>query len=306
MRIATYYESRLGRNDGPPLYWTHAMKQLGHDVTHFSSQFVPNEQWGKFDLHIWVDWGEDSLTGILGYKPISMKNLHPSMYVTSDTHLGYEYRLNKAKEFDFVFCNQQRAVEEFAKDGVKAFWLPHAVEPQAYPNTPVAIKKCDIGFVGYVTFEKRARMLDRMFREFPSFWYGQRLFEAAAEIYRKSRIVFNTAAVDDVNMRVFEVTATGSFLLTEWVPTLATVGYIDGINCATYKDMDEAVNKARYYLEHEKEREEIAKKGMEWCLLSDTYQNRIKEAFAILEKQTQGGITCGRTELGKENFATRI
>ena len=109
-----------------------------------------------------------------------------------------------------VFCNQKRAVDEFAKDGVEATWLPHAVEPQAYPDSPEAIKKYDIGFVGYVSFEKRADMLDKLFRAFPNFWYGQRLFEDAAEIYRKSKIVFNTAAVDDVNMRCFEALATKS------------------------------------------------------------------------------------------------
>lgn len=278
MRVAIYYESRLGRNDGPPLYWNQAFKALGHSVEHFASQFVPNEQWGKFDLHVWVDWGEDALTGVLAYRPVSLKDVHPSIYITSDTHLGYQYRLEKAKEFDHVFCNQVRAVEEFAKDGVKAHFLSHAVDPMAYPNTPAVIKKYDIGFVGYVTFEKRAEMLDRLLREFPNFWYGQRLFEECAEIYRKSRIVFNTAAVDDINMRCFEATATGSFLLTEWVPTIDRC-FKDGEHLVTFKTMDEAIEKARYYLEHEAEREAIAKAGMEHTLANHKYTDRVKEAL---------------------------
>ncbi|MHC4322543.1 MAG: CgeB family protein, partial [Planctomycetota bacterium] len=273
MKIAIYYENRLGRNDGPPLYWLNALRGMEHEVTHFCSGNKPSRQWGKFDLHMWVDWGEDALTNILSYKPIKMNDLHKSVYITSDTHLGYDYRLNKAKEFDHVFCNQIRAVEEFNKDGVIAEFLPHAVEPQAYPNKPAAIKKFDIGFVGYVTFEKRALMLDRIFKEFPNFWYGQRLFEECAEIYRKSRIIFNTAAVDDINMRCFEATATGSFLLTEYVPTIGEC-FEDGVHLVTYKDMDDAVDKARYYLEHEDEREKIAKAGMEHTLNNHTYRHR--------------------------------
>jgi hypothetical protein len=257
------------------------MKKMGHDVTHFCSGNKPSKEWGKFDLHLWVDWGEDALTGALPYKPIKMNELHPSIYITSDTHLGYDYRLNKAKEFDHVFCNQIRAVDEFDKDGVKAQFLPHAVEPQAYPNEPVAIKKYDIGFVGYVTFEKRAQMLDRLFKEFPNFWYGQRLFEECAEIYRKSRIVFNTAAVDDINMRCFEVTATGSFLLTEYVPTLSEC-FEDGVHLVTYKTMDEAIEKAHYYLEHEDEREKIAQAGMEHTLNNHTYQHRFEKVLEVL------------------------
>jgi len=281
-RIAIYYEARLGRNDGAPLYYCNALKNMGYEVMHLSSEAEPQEHvHGKFDLHLWIDWGEDALTSMLPYVPISMSNLHPSAYVTSDTHLGFDYRLAKAREFDYVFCNQIRAVEEFAAKGVKAEWLPHAVEPKAYPNKPVAIKKYDIGFVGFVSFMKRAEMLDRLFREFPNFYYGQKLFEECAEIYRKSKIVFNTAAVDDINMRLFEATATGSFLLTEHIPTLYEC-FQDGKHLVTYRDMDDAIDKARYYLEHEYERNEIAKAGMEHTLANHTYQHRIKRLLEVV------------------------
>ena len=281
MRICTFYEARLGRNDGPPLYWTNAMRNLGHEVVHLSTEELPREEDGKFDLYLWVDWGEDGI-GSLPYVPCSLKDFHPSMYVCSDAHIGYDYRLNKAKEFDYVFCNQIRARDEFERDGVKAIFLPHAVEPQAYPNKPVAIKKYDIGFIGFVTFEKRALMLDKLFREFPVFFFGHRLFENCADMFRKSKIVFNTAAVDDINMRCFEATATGSFLLTEWVPTL-DVCFEDGKHLVTFKTMDEAIEKARYYLAHEEEREAIAKAGMEHTLANHTYQKRIKEALSWIE-----------------------
>lgn len=287
MRICTFYEVRLGRNDGAPLYYTHALRQLGHEVVHLCSDVEPTEdKYGKFDLYLWVDWGEDALTDVLPYRPISMKNLHPSVYVSSDTHLGFDYRLAKAREFDHVFCNQIRAVEDFNKAGVRARWLPHAVEPKAYPSEPVAIKKWDTCFVGYVSFRKRAEMLDRFFREFPDFFYGQRLFEECAEIYRKSRVVFNTAAVDDINMRCFEATATGSFLMTEWVPTLYEC-FQDGRHLVTFKTMDEAVEKTRYYLEHEYERNEIARAGMEHTLARHTYRHRIG---TMLEALNVGSI----------------
>lgn len=301
MRFCIFYEARLGRNDGPPLYWLNAMRDMGHEVVHLSSEEVPNEQqYGKFDAYLWVDWGEDGLTDMLPYKPISMKSLHPSIYVTSDTHLGYEYRLNKALEFDYVFCNQIRATSDFKREGIKNVdFLPHAVEPKAFPNFPAAIKKYDIGFVGFVTFDKRAKMLDRMFKEFPNFWFGQRLFEECAEIFRKSRIVFNTAADDDINMRCFEATATGSFLLTEWVPTLESC-FEDGKHLVTYKTMDEAVEKARYYLDHPEEREAIAKAGMEHTLLHHTYQNRFREV-AWKTGLGQGDSTNSRLNASSSN-----
>jgi hypothetical protein len=251
---------------------------MGHEVVHLSSEDVPDVQhYGKFDLYLWVDWGEDALTGILPYKPISMVDLHPSVYITSDTHLGYDYRLKKAREFDYVFCNQLRAVEEFKRDGVNAKWLPHAVEPQAYPNYPPCIKKYDVGFVGFVTFRKRAEVLDKVLRAFPDFWYGQRLFEEAAEIYRQSKLVLNPSALDDVNMRCFEATATGSAMLVEWTPTLHDLFSEDEV--VAYKTTDEAIELCQFYIENSKEREELARRGMNRCLSNHTYTHRATEVL---------------------------
>jgi len=283
-RVAIYYENRLGRNDGAPLY-TNSNLQLipGLEIHHLTSRTSPKKLGlGKFDLHIWVDWGEDGLTEILPYEPISMKGLHPSVYWTCDTHLGYEYRLKKAKEFDYVFCTHKEGRDKFVKDGIKnPVWLPCAVDPRYYPNKPEAIKKYDIGFIGFVTFEKRAIMLDKMLKEFPNFFYGQRFFMEAAEIYRKSKIVFNTAADRDINMRVFESLATGSFLLTEYVPTLPRL-FKNKKHLVWYKSMDEAIKLAKYYLKHDNEREKIAKAGMEEVFKKHTYMKRIEKMFKTI------------------------
>ena len=286
MRVATFYETRLGRNDGPPLFWTNAMKKLGVKVTHLSSQNIPKES-DKYDAYLWVDWGEDGLTEALPYSPISMSTLHPSIYITSDTHLGYDYRVKKAKEFDKVYCNQLRAVSEFGGDGVVAEWLLHAVEPLAFPSTPICIKKYDIGFVGFVTFLKRAEMLDKMFKEFPNFWYGQRFSnyvyggegEDISTIFKKSKIVFNTSAKDDINMRFFEGWSCGSFTLSEWVPSFDEIELPSLPGKIFYNNMDEAISLAKYYIANAEEREEITIVMKDWILKRHTYEDRVKSVI---------------------------
>jgi glycosyltransferase involved in cell wall biosynthesis len=296
LRIATYFENRMGRNDGAPLYYKVALESLGHEVIHFTSEDTGDlDRFGKFDLHLWVDWGEDGLD--LPYKPME-KIPSPSVYIPCDTHItdaGRDYRFKRADGADWVFFNQKRGMDEYLalhperKDRV--FWLPCAVEPKAYPNKPVALKTYDVCFVGFVTFRKRAEMLDRMLREFPNHFYGQKFSRwiygepagglDTADIFRKSKIVFNTAAVDDFNMRVGEAMATGSFLLTEWVPHIDEL-FEDGKHLVTYKTMDEAVEKAHYYLEHETEREAIAKAGMEHTLANHTYEIRAKKLLSTI------------------------
>lgn len=283
MRIATYYDNLCsGRNDGNPLYTLFALKNLPDvEVVHLLPRGEISD-FGKFDWHLWVDWGEDGLTEILSYD-VWPELPSPCAYWASDTHLGFDYRLMRAKQAAKVFCAQKRAVEEFGLAGVDAEWLPHAVEPQAYPATQYAERKYDLCFVGHINSENRIEALERMFREFPNFWFGQRLFEGAADIYCQSKIVFNISMKDDLNMRVFEALGTKSLLLTNDIPTLHDL-FEDGKHLATYKTMDEAVEKARWYIDHESEREAVAAAGYAEVMAKHTFKHRVSRIMEAMSK----------------------
>lgn len=284
LRIASYYESQLGRNDGNPLYMHYNFGRYGGIEAGHLRPIGDLSKWGEWDLHFEADWGEDALYGILPYKPIDIPR--PNVFWHSDTHMGYEWRLAKARKTDWNFCCQKRAVEDYKKEGISnVIFMPHAVEPNAYPRIP-SIKKYDICFIGHISTPNRIEFLDRAFKEFPNFWYGQRRFEEAAEKYCQSKIVLNHSIKDDINMRTFEVMATGSFLLTTDIPTLHDL-FTDGVHCVMYKNYDDMVDKAKYYLEHDEERERIAKAGMEETLSKHTFKNRVTqvlEATGLLER----------------------
>lgn len=320
LRIANYYESRLGRNDGNPLYVQGCLKRMQYygtilrnlpidtallgwfaskdldpraeqaakDLFEKSGEAIEIDHiyptgditpFGNYDLGIHVDWGEDGLAGILPYKPFVTPK--PFAYWASDTHIvsgaidSYDYRLSVAKQAAHVFVAQKQAVERMKKDGVEnPIWLPHAVEPLAYPKIDLLTKKYDVCFVGHVNSINRVEALDRLFAEFPNFFYGQRLFEEAARKFAESKIVFNISMTHDLNMRTFEAMATGSFLLTNWIPTIEEV-FEDGKHLVLYRDLDEMIDKAHYYLEHDAEREKIAQAGYEEVIAKHTIQHRV-------------------------------
>jgi hypothetical protein len=283
-RLSFYYEDprRIGRNDGPPLFWWNTARRLfGKDN---SIHLLPNGDWadhGIFDYHFWVDWGEDALMNMLPYSPQTPPK--PNIYIASDTHLGYDYRLSRAREFDWVFCNQLKAVEEFIKDGIPAnrcMWLPHAAEPLAYPKKEM-INRYDVSFVGNVGSWNRVEFLDRMFKEFPNFFYGKRLFEEAAEIYSQSKIVLHISIKDDIAMRPFEVLSTGSFLLCNNLPTMHHL-FKEGVHYAGFDTLDEAVEKAKYYISHDAERQRIADAGYAEFMAKHTYEHRLKTVLDIV------------------------
>lgn len=288
LRIASYYENRLGRNDGNPLYMWNAFKQEPGVESGHMVPFGDLTKYGTWDLHFEADWGEDALGGVLPYEPVPIPK--PSAFWHSDTHLGYDWRLAKARKTDFNFVAQKRAVEEFAAAGIpNPIWMPHAVEPLAYPHIP-CVKKYDIGFVGHINAQNRIDALDRMFREFPKFYFGQKRFEDAAEKFCQSKIVFNIAIKDDINMRVFETLSTKSFCLTNWIPTIEEL-FEDGKHLVLYKTLDEAVDKAKYYIAHDEEREKIAQAGFEEVRAKHTFRHRVQQvlkATGLWERLPQG------------------
>ncbi len=189
------------------------------------------------------------------------------------------------------------------KDGRKQrfFYLPHAAEPKAYPHFKT-IKKYDLCFIGHIQENQvgngvnvtRLEALDYMFKAFPNFYFGTRspiwrdknIFEDAARKFCASRIVFNISVGDDLNMRFFETLSTGSFLLTNKIPELKSIaerGLIDGKHFVSYTSLEDAAEKAKYYIEHEKERESIAAAGFRAFKEGHTYTHRIKEILSIID-----------------------
>lgn len=288
LRVASYYEDwrRVGRNDGAPLYATHALRQLGHEVDHIIPDPRVMGGLGKYGLHLFIDFGHDALRSMLDYDT-ELNFPTPKACWLSDTHLGYEARRDVAKHFQgegaTTFCMQKRAVEEMKAEGLEAEWLPHAFEPLAYPRRKI-IPKYDVCFVGHINSENRIDFLDRMFKEFSNFFFGKRLFEAAAEKFNQSKIVLNISIKDDINMRVFETLGTGSFLLTNEVPTLHEL-FEDGKHLVTYKTLDEAVDKARYYIAHDSEREKIAQAGYEEVMAKHTYKHRVEKILETIKQK---------------------
>ena len=298
-RAAIYYHTNFGRNDGAPLYYTHNLKKIeGLEVVHLKPE-GDTSNFGKFDYHFFVDFGEDGL-------PVENPMWLPKedggikIYVASDTHLDNGFRYEKAKLMDYVYFNQRRAVEEYKPlPGQKVFFHPHAGEPDAYPAYNI-IKKWDVVFIGHMQEQinhngfTRIDALDRLFKEFPNFYYGSRtpldpqanMFEDAAKKFCQSKIVFNVSIKDDINMRVFETLSTGSFLLTNNIPTLSEL-FEDGKHLVTYNTLDEMVEKAKYYLEHDEEREAIAKAGHELFMANHTYMCRVKKVLADVGYKTE-------------------
>lgn len=88
------------------------------------------------------------------------------------------------------------------------------------------------------------------------------------------------------NMRVFEVTGMGSFLLTEYHRDIETY-FRPGIEIETFRDFSELMEKTDYYLQHPDQRETIAQNGQARCFRDYSLARRAKDFLMMINKHIQ-------------------
>ncbi|MFN2643546.1 MAG: glycosyltransferase, partial [Burkholderiales bacterium] len=111
--------------------------------------------------------------------------------------------------------------------------------------------------------------------------------EELLRLYNTSKIVLNITNWDParypaLNQRVFDVPATGAFLLTDYSLELEE-HYRLGEEIVCYRDVDELRDKARFYLAHDAERAAIARRGYERAQTLPTIRDRMAEVIRVVE-----------------------
>jgi hypothetical protein len=118
-------------------------------------------------------------------------------------------------------------------------------------------------------------------------------------ILRDSRIAVNhhigIAGEYANNMRLFEATGVGTLLLTDEKVNLREMFEVDR-EVATYRTHEECLEKIRFYLSHENERQAISQAGQKRTLSEHTYAKRLTEfaELAISNLRTSAGLTGTR------------
>jgi glycosyltransferase involved in cell wall biosynthesis len=269
-RVAVVFDGRL-RPDTTGGYVCRALQGLV-DVVHFQPGQREEIPGTGFDLYLSVDDDTDHALP---------DRLRPLAYWAIDTHRNFDVRLERARRADFVFAAQRDGAEMLRRAGTAtAMWLPLGCDPEVHRRHEVD-KQYDVCIVGHVFPGPRAELLELLARRFPNHFIGQAFFNEMARIYSANRTVFNRSLLNDVNMRVFEVLACGSLLITN---DLSENGldelFRDGEHLVTYRSAEELIEKVAYYVEHEEERERIASAGRAEVIAKYTYRHRVERMLS--------------------------
>jgi spore maturation protein CgeB len=121
-------------------------------------------------------------------------------------------------------------------------------------------------------------------------------------LFSSSKIVLNihigVAADYAGNMRMFEVTGTGSCLLTDNKKNLIDL-FEPGREIIVYDNQEDCIAKVKWLMEHEEERAAIARAGQKKTLEMHTVENRVRSIIEIINKEFERRKVQGRLKEGE-------
>jgi spore maturation protein CgeB len=217
-----------------------------------------------------------------------------------DDPLDHARSLVNASSYHRYFTNDASSMPRYRNEGIAEIrHLQSAADPSLFYPLPPARRSVDVAFVG--THSPRRESVVVGLQEFETHVYGSAAWRRAP--IEKSRIhpgafgartneVFNRARINlnvhtwfgqgsGMNLRLFEVPASGGFLLTDWVAEIDGA-YRQGEHLVCWRTVEELRMKVAYYLTHDDERREIAARGREHFLQHHTYEARARELLGHL------------------------
>jgi spore maturation protein CgeB len=281
MRVLVSLETRV-RPDSTGVYIIEAFKQLGHEVAHVLPEHIHNVH-GGYDLYVKVDDGQR----VTQWNP----ELHPSAYYCIDTHIESDWRIALARDgrFDSVSVAHHGGLAlDWGRNDV--YWNPVGCDPKIH-YVGAREKRFDGCFIG--NFHNnlagpRVEALDSFFKACKGpIFFGNRIFQEVTEKYAESKLVFNRSINGDANMRVFEALCSGSCLVTDRVPDLQRLGFVDGVHYVGYDNPVGAGAAANDLLIQDERRQTIAAAGREFVVANHTYAHRMNVLLQKLNLHTK-------------------
>ena len=193
------------------------------------------------------------------------------------------------KYFDLSVTTSRSAVIKYLVEGANPLYSYLGVNNEIYKKLDIE-KKYDVSFIGanygirndYINFLRKNGI--NIYTKGYGWKEGFATQEEIIEIFNASKIVLGFATVgknDDIYIikgRDFEAPMCGSFYITSYHDELSE-WYDIGSEIETYKSKEELLEKIKYYLKNDTEREKIANNGYLKCTQNYTSYNFFDTVF---------------------------
>lgn len=201
---------------------------------------------------------------------IAMDDRH--QYWGRKVHGEWDGTYSLIPHIDLTLTAAPEAVDWYRKEGGAALYFPEASDPEIFRPMSELPKVHEISFVGsrYGIREKVVTALRKAGIEMAAYgsgWENGRIStEEVPKLFAQSKIVLGVSAIGHcpdfvgLKLRDFDAPMSGSCYLTQHNDDLNGL-YEVGREITTWSTVDECVEKVRYLLAHDEEREAIAAAG---------------------------------------------
>ena len=275
MRLALVFN--MNRSDTVGVYFERACRELGWTAERFGVDRLAHVPRG-FDAYVRIDHGDD-------YEAAWPDALRPRLFFVSDTHLKHSWRKIRraAASYDVMCCAQSWAASSLPNGA----WVPFACDPALHGPRPSA-KTLDLAFVGTDGAVPRKFYLQALRERYPNSAIGPAPHTEMSRLYSSAKIGFNYSIANEVNMRVFEVLASRTCLVTNLLPPqeLSLLGLNDGEHLVMFRHADELIPTIDRLLQDAGARERIAQAGHDAVVSRHTYAHRLQQIIQQVQSKT--------------------
>jgi hypothetical protein len=293
----------------------HSFRLLPKTRNLFEQHPLAHRNYRSARLHsAWNEFQPDLLLLIRGinFRADVLAQIHPKFGWWVEHEGRVAEALREIDSFEGYFFMNESCVRAALDHGFQhTAYLAHAVDPGVFRPLEGLCKRYDACFVGNWS-KKRQQYIEAALEVTPDIaiyggkwqrkcwnrpairrcWKGAYIEgECLNSLYNESRVVLNVTnwgmgegrARSGMNMRVLEVPATGSFLLTD--ESLEMNGFLTpGVHIGTYTDLDGFSERLRYFLSHPEERQTIAATGCAHVRGRHTYDHVVQQVLARFDQ----------------------
>lgn len=296
MKIALFYASweKFGEPWSTPLGFKWELESRGHEIRfynlyHADGEILPRHTIRNYSSASWNQFHMDYSRGyrpdvvlVMDYGPFDCfqmdKQYFPDVVFVleaGDTPQSFGNHAVKARKFDIIMTPDKQAADRFTSMGVQGVWATHHGDERIfYPRPAVEVKWDCVSTCGgrRVTAEISKALGERFNNE--RYFFGN----AHAERLCMGKMVFQCSQFGEITRRVFEGMACGKMVITDRLPPVTCMEdlFVDGIDVVYYDNAKDAIDKIKYYAEHDVEREAIARSGFQKVSAHHTVAKRVE------------------------------
>lgn len=202
---------------------------------------------------------------------------------------------NYANRFTYHTTNSKVALEQYKKLGfTNTLYLPFGIDSRFFvPSEKLPKYQCDVCIIGHYD-KSRLPMAKALKKKFDTKIYGSNWpYKGVSSVaypewlgaVQSAKIVVDyprtRAGYNNVKIRLFEVAAAGTLLITEYVDEISEFFEYDK-EIVGYRTVDEMYDKIQYYIDHPAKRMLIAKRAQIKCAQKHMWRNRFEDLFNII------------------------